>query len=46
VQFALCPLEMDVTRLRQEEIINEIEMIMLSAEVLADNDKLHVKSIF
>ncbi|MDV6344090.1 FoF1 ATP synthase subunit gamma [Nitrosomonas sp. Is37] len=38
-------LRMRANRLRQEEIINEIEIIMLSTEVLSDNDKLQSKSI-
>lgn len=49
---ALHHLEKDTARLRlkanslrQEEITNEIEIIMLSAEVLSDNDKPHLKSI-
>lgn len=37
-------LRMRANRLRQEEIINEIEIIMLSVEVLAGNDRLQAKS--
>ncbi|SFI49671.1 F-type H+-transporting ATPase subunit gamma [Nitrosomonas sp. Nm34] len=38
-------LRMRANRLRQEEIINEIEIILLSTEVLSSNDKLQSKAI-